>query len=373
MIRRDGDLSHTNKNRYIKDGDQKMRYRHSTAQSAEYLRLALKRMAQQEAGLHPASYAIWYEYVAGINPALQAEIDALLIGNARLNDETTYTLYGRYVADFDAKTALRIGDSVSHLVDQVSETAAQAGDQASRFGNSLERWSDALVRPPGTTGPLAPGVEDILRGTREMQGAISALQARLEESTHEAQQLRHEVARAREEALVDALTGLSNRKGFDLALAACLEQTNPEMPGPCLLMIDLDHFKRLNDTLGHVFGDRVLTSIGQTLRANVKGKDTAARYGGEEFAVILPQTPRGGAVGLAEALRAMVAASRVKRSGDKEALIGNITVSIGVADYSAGESAMDFVNRADRALYAAKMQGRNRVSLAQRPQSESAK
>ena len=120
MIRRDGDLSHTNKNRYIKDGDQKMRYRHSTAQSAEYLRLALKRMAQQEAGLHPASYAIWYEYVAGINPALQAEIDALLIGNARLNDETTYTLYGRYVADFDAKTALRIGDSVSHLVDQVS-------------------------------------------------------------------------------------------------------------------------------------------------------------------------------------------------------------------------------------------------------------
>jgi diguanylate cyclase len=68
-----------------------MRYRHSTAQSAEYLRLALKRMAQQEAGLHPASYAIWYEYVAGINPALQAEIDALLIGNARSNDETTYT------------------------------------------------------------------------------------------------------------------------------------------------------------------------------------------------------------------------------------------------------------------------------------------
>jgi diguanylate cyclase len=350
-----------------------MRYRHSTAQSAEYLRLALKRMAQQEAGLHPASYAIWYEYVAGINPALQAEIDALLIGNARLNDETTYTLYGRHVADFDAKTALRIGDSVSHLVDQVSETAAQAGDQASRFGSSLERWSDALVRPPGATGPLAPGVEDILRGTREMQGAISALQSRLEDSTREAQQLRKEVERAREEALIDALTGLSNRKGFDLALAACLEQASPEVPGPCLLMIDLDHFKRLNDTLGHVFGDRVLTSIGQTLRANVKGKDTAARYGGEEFAVILPQTPRGGAVGLAEALRAMVAASRVKRSGDREAMIGNITVSIGVADYSAGESAMDFVNRADRALYAAKMQGRNRVSLAQRPQSESVK
>jgi diguanylate cyclase len=350
-----------------------MRYHHSTAQSAEYLRLAVKRMSQQQAALHPASYAVWYQYVAGLNPLLQAEVDGLLQNNRRLDDETIYTLYDRHIAELDAATALRIGDSVGHLVDQVSESATQAGHEATRFGNTLERWSDTLSEPVSAGGEVASDVADILRGTRNMQNAISTLQTRLEESRRETQQLRQEVARAREEALIDGLTGLSNRKGFDLALATSLEQAAPEVPGPCLLMIDLDHFKRLNDGLGHVFGDRVLSSVGQILRANVKGKDTAARYGGEEFAVILPQTPRGGAIGLAEALRALVAASRIRRVGDEGPLIGNITVSIGVADYIAGESATDFVNRADRALYLAKTQGRNRVILAPRPQPAAGK
>ncbi|MEF8715121.1 MAG: GGDEF domain-containing protein [Accumulibacter sp.] len=343
-----------------------MKYRHSTAQSAAYLRLALKHMSQQEAGLHPASYALWYEYVAGTNPELKAAVDAQLERDGRLNEATTHALYARHVADFDTQTALRIGDSVNQIVEQISESATTAGEQASRFGGSLESWTDALNLPTGH-GPLASGVEDILRGTREMQAAIRVLQTRLEESRHEVQQLRQEVARAREEALIDALTGLANRKGFDLALDACLKEVTPETHGPCLLMIDLDHFKRLNDTLGHVFGDQVLSSVGQILRANVKGKDTATRYGGEEFAVILPHTPRGGAIGLAEALRALVFASRVRRSGEKEALIGNISVSIGVADHIPGESATEFVSRADRALYTAKAQGRNRVVLAPRP------
>ena len=350
-----------------------MKYRHSSAQSADYLRLALKQMTKQKAGLHPASYAIWYEYVANLNPALQAAIDNHLGDEGPLDDEATYALYDRYLAELDSKTALRIGDSVSQIVGQVSDSAAEAVDQASRYGSSLERWTDTLLRPVDSPGPLAAGVEDILRGTREMQGAISRLQEQLAESTREAQQLRQEVARAREEALIDALTGLANRKSFDLALAACLAEAQPDLSGPCLLMIDLDNFKRINDAHGHVFGDRVLAKGGQILRANVKGKDTAARYGGEEFAVILPTTPRGGAVGLAEALRALVFSSRVRRSGDKEALIGNMSVSIGVADYLGGESGSEFVARADRALYTAKMQGRNRVILAPRPQPEASR
>jgi len=115
-----------------------MRYRHSAAQSADYLRMAIKRMTQQDAGLHPISYAIWYEYVASLNPDLQAAIDRPLKEHGKLDDESTCALFHKHVAELDAKTALRIGDSVSHLVDQVSESAGHAGDQASRFGSSLE-------------------------------------------------------------------------------------------------------------------------------------------------------------------------------------------------------------------------------------------
>ena len=347
-----------------------VKYRHSAAQSTEYLRQAVKHMAQHDAGMHPTSYTVWYEYVSGANPALRSELDSLLRGGGRLNDQTIDDLHAQHVSELDARTALRIGDSVGQLVGHVSESTATAGDEAARFGNSLARWNEELIAPTTGSRALASGIEDILRGTRRMQEAISVLKTRLAESLSETERLRQEVARAREEALIDALTGLTNRKGFDLALAGCLAEEPAQSIGPCLLMIDIDHFKKINDSLGHVFGDRVLTSVGQILRANVKGKDTAARYGGEEFAVVLPNTPRGGAVGLAEALRALVAASRVRRSGDRESLVGNISVSIGVADHIAGESASDLVNRADRALYAAKMQGRNRVVLAPRPEAK---
>jgi len=151
-----------------------MNDRHSSAQSAEYLRLALKQMIRQNAGLHPASYAIWYEYVANLNPALQAAIDARLGDEGPLDDGATCVLelvrYGRYLAELDSKTALRIGDSFSHIVSQISDSAAEAVDQATRYGSSLERWTDTLLRPVDSPEPLAAGIDDIRRGTHEMQG-----------------------------------------------------------------------------------------------------------------------------------------------------------------------------------------------------------
>lgn len=341
-----------------------MRYRDDIQQSAEYLRLALQHMTRQAAGLHPVSYAVWYDYVAGVNPALKKAVEELTKGGNRLNDEATYELYDRYIADISDESSQRISARIERIVADVAESTARAGDQASTFGGALERCSEAIARPQDP-GAMTDALQDIRSNTQAMRGAIDTLQARLEASQREAAELKQEVHRVREEALVDALTGLANRRALDRAFEACLAGVQEGGAGPCLLMLDIDHFKRVNDTYGHLFGDKVLQAVGKALQANVKGKDTAARFGGEEFAVLLPGTLLDGATCLAETLRATIAAGRVRNLNSNET-VGNITISIGVASYREGETTVDLVARADRALYAAKTLGRNRVSVAGR-------
>ena len=125
-------------------------------------------------------------------------------------------------------------------------------------------------------------------------------------------------------------------------------------------MLDVDHFKSINDTFGHVFGDRVLRAIADTLKAHVKGKDSVSRFGGEEFAVLLPDSPLAAGHVVAEQLRLAVAALEIRYSGGDKP-IPKISVSCGVACRRDDDSGVALVERADKALYRAKGQGRNCV------------
>jgi diguanylate cyclase (GGDEF)-like protein len=161
---------------------------------------------------------------------------------------------------------------------------------------------------------------------------------------------------------LDKLTGLYNRAYFDDQIEREIERANRSGSSVALLMADLDHFKRVNDTFGHQVGDQVLSHFGSIIRANIRQIDVAARYGGEEFAILLPSTTRSRADLTAERLRRVVFESKLERVAP--ALSGTrISVSVGVALYpdDAG-TAKQLIDRADRvALYAAKKRGRNRV------------
>ncbi|MFQ5598814.1 MAG: GGDEF domain-containing protein, partial [Nitrospiria bacterium] len=163
------------------------------------------------------------------------------------------------------------------------------------------------------------------------------------------------------EATVDFLTGLANRKAFNETLAICASETASDDNDLCLLLIDIDHFKRFNDTYGHITGDEVLKFVGRKIKKKLKGTDFVARFGGEEFAVILPKTLLKGAKVVAEAIRTLFAETKLK-SVQTSRLLGTVTVSIGAACYRPGESLEDFINRSDQALYYAKDGGRNRVA-----------
>ncbi len=334
-----------------------MKYRHNKEESAEYLRRALPLMSNQNAALHPVSYAVWYEYVSGMNTALNAATDALLARRAPLGEDEVTALFERHIADINSEAASSIAAGFQRILGEISQSTGVAAHEADVFGDMLQQLSQDCERRPA-----AIDLKTLLTGTQVMQTSVAALKTQLDSSQREIDQLREEVTRARDASLIDSLTGLANRRGFDQRLADCLAGSGADNV-PCLLMCDIDHFKNINDTYGHLFGDKVIRAVAAVIRENVKGRDVAARYGGEEFVVLLPDTSLQGAEALAEQIRHAIEKGRIRR-GNSDETVARVTLSLGVARYQPGEAPTAFIERADRALYASKQNGRNRVSLA---------
>jgi two-component system cell cycle response regulator len=166
-------------------------------------------------------------------------------------------------------------------------------------------------------------------------------------------------------ALTDTLTGLYNRRYFEAHLEATVSRATGSGKEVSILMLDLDHFKRINDTHGHAIGDEVLKEVAQRISHGVREIDLAARIGGEEFVVVMPDSTDEVGVKVAERLRAVIAKTPVVVPAPAGSIA--VTVSVGVASVAAGESGVSALRRADQALYAAKEAGRNRVSSARSP------
>jgi diguanylate cyclase (GGDEF)-like protein len=169
------------------------------------------------------------------------------------------------------------------------------------------------------------------------------------------------LALAEARAATDALTGLPNKRACADTLKRMVAHAGRSVSPLSAMLLDLDHFKQINDTFGHGIGDDALAAVGHVISANLRTSDFAGRYGGEEFLILLPDTDREGAAQAAEKLRAGVA--RIEVPG----LERKVTASLGLACYplDAGD-AETLVRMADRALYAAKNAGRNRVEMAVR-------
>jgi diguanylate cyclase len=338
-----------------------MRYSDNKEKSGEILRLVIPMMSGHEAAYHPITYTLWYEHVAGINPPLSAVIDKQLSDGNKLDEGLVWDYYCKYITERDEDAAARMSANLRRILDEVMQSAATAGTQAGEFGKSLARYSDRLNDPLDASA-LGELVRALVAETHEARRSMDALQEKMTANGREVEKLRAELHRVESEALNDPLTGLRNRRGFDRVLDEVMSGAGESS----LLLIDIDHFKRINDTYGHLFGDKVIRAVGMAIKANVKGQDTVARIGGEKFAVILPGTALVGASALAEKIRGVVMNGRIRRI-DSDELIGNITVSVGVAMHRPEEAAEAFLHRADQALYAAKRGGRNRVMVAETP------
>ena len=260
------------------------------------------------------------------------------------------------------ETVRATGERLQDEIGRLAASLDDAGQNTSSYRESLTGLAAELKRGMAG-GDVADLIGRLSAATLEMHRHSTKLEGRLEESSETINTLSKDLEESLQAAMTDSLTGLFNRKAFDERLALATADSLEGGGTLCLLLIDIDHFKRFNDTWGHQVGDQVLRLVGECLRMNVKGKDTAARYGGEELAIILPDTAIDDAVTLAEQIRKAIGSMNIVKKKSREA-IGPVTVSIGAAQFRHGETPDDFVARADHALYAAKEAGRNRVNRA---------
>lgn len=332
--------------------------------SDELLRLTLPFLSRNSLNVNPVNYSLIYHYFAGHDEKLKSTLDQYFNQDHPLSHEDSVELFHRFLYDFDEKTAESFRQALLKVSAQIFGALVDMAGQTSISNQGLMKHIDKLAVSEKSEDVLG-AVSDIIAETRNIVSETNKLTNELNTSKNEMSKVVAELESAKEAATSDALTGLRNRRMFDETLKRLIKETdNSHVAAFCLIIIDIDHFKQINDSYGHLQGDKVLQAIGKLLQQNTKGADISARYGGEEFAILLPQTRMTHAFSLAENLRLQIGKMRLKKSGSGE-ILKKITASSGIAAYRLGEAGEDFVSRADTALYRAKKLGRNRVVLAE--------
>ncbi len=340
-----------------------MNYSESKEKSAEILRAVIGLMAPHDASFNPVTFAVWYEHAAGINPGLSDALNDAIARHGRLGNDAVRKLFDAHIAPPEHQVMNRVAENFHKAMAGMVDSATRTGNDAGRFGEQLSRLALALESPD--TGDLSPHIDQARENASEMRQSAQALERQVAQSRTEIAALQVELGRVRQEALLCPLTRVLNRRGFDLTLQAMLDGAGGVADSHCLVMLDIDHFKKVNDTHGHVMGDRVIQAMGEVMRACVAGQSrtSLARYGGEEFAVLLPDTPIHVAKDVAENIRQRVKALKVRHRKTQEVVL-TFTVSAGVATIAQGDRPDTLIARADSALYQSKQNGRDRVTCA---------
>jgi len=258
---------------------------------------------------------------------------------------------------------LAIKEILTTLIDRLGSMADATGDYYQRVGGysmQIEK-ADDLVSLGQVVRDLLGDTERMQRGIRHTHEELIETKRKSETYATRVRDLENELARVSDLVKTDQLTQVLNRRGFDEAIGIEVARAQRQDSALCLAMMDIDNFKRLNDAHGHQVGDQALIHLMQVVRQVIRPTDIVARLGGEEFVVLLPRTF------LDEAVAVM---ARLQRQLTREFFLDReeklfITFSAGVAEFKIGETREEVLERADRALYEAKRQGKNRVVAAQ--------
>lgn len=328
----------------------------------QWAKLAMDLLRADNLSPTPNNFAVFYAYASGKNPNLNMSVDTLLMKNGHVTQGMCTELFLTFISlDAENKALQTISSSIEDEIRNVMGVLSKSQSEAQKFDQTLSSFSGEL-KDTASLDQIKAAVSRVADETRMMAEQNQRLHAQLSQSTQELTEMRFNLDEVRKASLIDPLTEIGNRKYFDNEIVRVMQEAKEAGTPLCMLMADIDHFKKFNDTYGHLIGDEVLKLVARTLVENLKGRDIIARYGGEEFVILLPQTALQDAERVGNMLRSILSTKQVTRRRTNETL-GVITISIGATQFKTDDEIESFIARADAALYDAKQSGRNKVCL----------
>ncbi len=303
------------------------------------------------------NYQILYDYFENKNPDLTSEFKKIIKKKQTYNQEVSQYLFRKYIVNRCNDIMGQVQNETQRIIKEILEKMITTSDVSSNFEKKLTNYTDKLSKT-NSVEDVQLIIGSIIEDTRAMAESNQEMQTEFQKAKKQTETLNKELKKIESEALTDALTGLQNRRAFDKSIQNLINDYNTAGKIFSIIVLDVDHFKKFNDTYGHQIGDEVLKTVGDTLIKGLKGQDIPCRYGGEEFVILLPETNLTNAKIVAEQIRIRIAVRDLKDSNSKKE-IEKITISLGVALIKSADTVKSVVERADKALYLAKESGRN--------------
>ncbi|WP_192859524.1 GGDEF domain-containing protein [Bradyrhizobium sp. DOA9] len=326
---------------------------HAAAVSAE----ALDLMKELGIPLVPTNFTVWFVYVLGRSAGLRQTIDVLRSNHRRFDKATNQELYASFLASNTlAHAGQTVPEELSAILLNVRQDLSGAVADNRVHAEGL-RAVEASLRPAGDPNLALARLSEQLAAATER---ASVLEAKLVNACSEVEKLRSDLDQAELRSKTDALTGLANRRALEAFIRAAQIRAMEQGEPLSAFIVDIDNFKTFNDKYGHQLGDQVLKVVSSCVREGVRDRDLASRYGGEELMCVLPGATIDVCRQVAERIRSRIAAAQITKRATGER-IGQVTVSVGVAEFLPGESFEALFERCDRAMYRAKQDGRNRT------------
>ncbi len=316
--------------------------------------------AMQHLGVQgsPKNYELFYDALTGINTELNSDFWAL---GRDVTQEQLDALYEKHYGNHDGHLLIgRVRDMLDEKIRMMIDVLQNEQNSMSAYGEILDEAAQSVsANEAGASENFMRAIETLTNATGQTLGRAQQPLSSLIENLNELEALKSDLEEYKQLAETDSLTGAWNRRAFDDCLATA---GTAKRKKAALLIIDIDHFKSINDTYGHPFGDVVIRDVARLIRFNCRDDVFVARAGGEEFAVLLFDAEVASAATVADRLLKAVENNRFSH---EEIAVepGRVTISVGVCSMPPAKTGADLYALADQALYLSKKNGRNRVTL----------